>query len=68
MDRREFEQAQRRAKAEHDRRNHTRLASTLASYLQEGGTYSLRQEHPSDGSGVAPDRIRFIIDVEAPLF
>ena len=68
MDRREFEQAQRRAKAAHHRQSHTRLASTLAVYLDRGGAYLHHQQHPGDGSGVPDGHFRICIEVEAPLF
>ena len=63
-----FEQALRRAKAERDRQHHMRLLSTLAFYLQKGGSDTLGQQHPGDGSGVPHGHIRFIIEFESPLF
>ena len=68
MDRRESEQAQKQAKAAHDRQHHTRLLAALSFYLQRGGHYTLRQQHPGDGSGVPHNHIRLMIEVEAPLF
>lgn len=57
-----------RAKADADRRHHTRLASTLAVYLHEAGEYALRQDHPGSGAGVPEGRLRVCIEVSAASF
>ena len=68
MDRDTFEQARRRATAEHNRRHRMQLASTLAFYLRDGGACVFRQHHPGDGSGVPDGHLRICFEVEAPLF